>query len=96
MPPRWARPVFAVVISSAVAGAATAPVAAAHFNRIADYGLVANLLSVPLMGTVVMPAAVLAAVLAPFGLGWVGLAIMRPPIAWILGVADRVGGPRGR
>ncbi len=95
MPPRWARPVLAVVISSAVAGAATAPVAAAHFNRIADYGLVANLLSVPLMGTVVMPAAVLAAVLAPFGLGWVGLAIMRPPIAWILGVADRVGGAEG-
>ena len=31
-------------------GAATAPFAAAHFNRIADYGLIANLLSVPLMG----------------------------------------------
>ncbi|MEM0946568.1 MAG: ComEC/Rec2 family competence protein [Pseudomonadota bacterium] len=84
---RW---VIALVVSSAIAGLATAPVAAAHFNRVPHYGLIANLLSVPLMGAVVMPAAVLAAVLAPLGLGWVGLAIMRPAIEWILGVAQWV------
>lgn len=88
--PRWARGVAALVISSAVAGAATAPIAAAHFNQVPHYGLVANLLSVPLMGALIMPAAVLAAVLAPFGLHWVGLWVMDPPIRWILGVADRV------
>ncbi len=93
--PRLLRPVLAVVMSSAVAGAATAPVAAAHFNRIADYGLIANLLSVPLMGAVVMPAAVLAALLAPFGLAGLGLAIMGPPIDWILGVAHWVAGLDG-
>lgn len=94
-PPRWARAPLAVVISSAVAGLATAPVAAAHFNRIADYGLIANLLSVPLMGLVVMPAAVMAAVLAPFGLGWIGLAAMKPAILWILAVAHRVAATQG-
>ncbi|RVT84327.1 ComEC family competence protein [Rhodobacteraceae bacterium CCMM004] len=88
--PRWARPVAAVVVSSAVAGAATAPIAAAHFNQIASYGLIANLLTVPLMGTLVMPAAVLAACLAPLGLAWLGLQAMAPPIHWILGVAHRV------
>lgn len=88
--PKLLQPVLAVVISSAVAGAATAPIAAAHFNRIADYGLLANLLSVPLMGLVVMPGAVLAACLAPFGLGWIGLAIMEPAIRWILAVAHWV------
>ena len=93
--PKLLRPVFAVVISSAVAGLATAPVAAAHFNRIADYGLLANLLSVPLMGSVVMPFAVLTAVLTPFGLGWIGLAVMRPAIEWILGVATWVSGLDG-
>lgn len=93
--PKWVRPVLAVVVSSAVAGAATAPVAAAHFNRIADYGLIANLLSVPLMGLLVMPGAVLAAVLAPLGLGWIGLTVMEPPIRWILGVANRVAGLDG-
>ncbi len=94
-PPGWLRPVAAVVISSAVAGAATAPVAAAHFNRIADYGLLANLLSVPLMGLVVMPGAVLAALLAPLGLAWIGLGVMRPAIEWILGVAHWVAGLDG-
>jgi competence protein ComEC len=94
-PPRWTRPVLAVVLSSAVAGAATAPVAAAHFNRIADYGLLANLLSVPLMGLVVMPAAVLAACLAPVGLHMAGLMVMRPALDWILGVAHWVAGLPG-
>ena len=93
--PKILRPVLAVVVSSAVAGLATAPVAAAHFNRIADYGLIANLLSVPLMGAVVMPAAVLTALLTPLGLAWVGLAIMQPAIDWILGVAHWVAGLDG-
>ncbi|WP_241523900.1 ComEC/Rec2 family competence protein [Oceaniglobus indicus] len=85
--PKVLRPVMAVVISSAVAGAATAPIAAAHFNMVSHFGLLANLVSVPLMGSVVMPGAILAAVLAPFGLDWIGLAVMDPAIRWILGVA---------
>ncbi|WP_159965559.1 ComEC/Rec2 family competence protein [Profundibacterium mesophilum] len=85
--PRWTAPVIGTLLSSAIAGAATAPYAAAHFNQMSRYGLIANLLSVPLMGALVMPAAVLAAVLAPFGGGWIGLAIMSPAIDWILGVA---------
>ncbi len=93
--PKAMRPVMAVLISSAVAGLATAPVAAAHFNRIADFGLLANLLSVPLMGLIVMPGAVLTAVLAPLGLAWIGLAMMRPAIEWILGVAHWVAGLDG-
>ena len=66
--PRWLRPILTVVISSAVAGVATAPVGAAHFNQFAQYGLIANLASVPLMGLLVMPAAVLAACQLPLGL----------------------------
>ncbi|MFN4058104.1 MAG: ComEC/Rec2 family competence protein [Roseinatronobacter sp.] len=93
--PRGAWPVLSVVICSVVAGLATAPIAAAAFNRASDYGLIANLLAVPLMGTVIMPAAVLAALLTPFGLEWVGLAIMRPAILWILDVAAFVSGLEG-
>ncbi|MCE8459442.1 ComEC/Rec2 family competence protein, partial [Rhodovulum sulfidophilum] len=76
-PPRWAQGVLAVVISSAVAGAATAPFGAAHFNQVSQFGLLANLASVPLMGLLVMPAAVAAACLAPFGLAGLGLEPMR-------------------
>ncbi|MEJ2002146.1 MAG: ComEC/Rec2 family competence protein [Maritimibacter sp.] len=94
-PPRWARRILTVVISSAVAGLATAPFAAAHFNQISHYGLIANVLAVPVMGAMVMPLAVLAALLAPIGASWLPLWLMRFPILWILGVADWVSGLDG-
>lgn len=71
--PKWTQPILFVIISSAVAGLATALFAAAHFNQIALYGLIANILSVPLMGILIVPAMVLAVCLAPFGLWSVGL-----------------------
>ncbi len=88
--PRWLRPVFAVVVSSAVAGLATAPISAAHFNQISHFGLIANLLSVPLMGVLVMPAAVLTACLSLIGLEGVGLWLMDLGLRWILGVSHRI------
>lgn len=93
--PRWSKPVLGVMLSSAVAGAATAPIGAAHFNALAHYGLLANLVSVPIMGSVVVPAAVIAACLSPFGLGWIGLMIMGWGLNWILLVADWVSGLDG-
>lgn len=88
--PKWARNVASLVISSAIAGIATAPFGALHFNQMAQWGLVANLASVPVMGFVVMPGAVLAAVLAPLGLEQLGLEIMRLGLWWILRVAETV------
>ncbi|MBT2130788.1 ComEC/Rec2 family competence protein [Planktotalea lamellibrachiae] len=88
--PKWAQPVLAVLVSSAVAAAATAPFGAAHFNQVSHFGLIANLVSVPLMGAVIMPAAVVAALLSPFGLGWVAISAMGPPIGWIIFVAHWV------
>lgn len=88
--PRWASVPMGVVICSVVAGMATAPVAAAAFNRLAEYGLIANLLAVPVMGSVVMPAAVAAGVLAPLGLAAPALKVMEAGTRWILWVAERV------
>lgn len=88
--PAWQRAMLALVLSSAVAGAATAPFAAAQFNQIAVYGLAANLLSVPVMGSLVIPSAVLAALSWPVGLDWLPLAVMQAGLGWILGVAERV------
>ncbi len=85
--PGWAKPALGVLFSSAIAGLATAPVGAAHFNTLSHYGLVANLLSVPLMGVLVIPAAVLALCLAPFGFEAVGLYPMGWGLDWILSVA---------
>ncbi|WP_338153225.1 ComEC/Rec2 family competence protein [Pseudophaeobacter leonis] len=70
--PAWLRPVLTVVVSSAVAGLATAPYGAAHFNTLAHFGLLANVLAVPIIGLVVVPSAVLALCLAPLGVEEVG------------------------
>jgi competence protein ComEC len=88
--PKWTRGLAALVISSAVAGAATAPFAAAHFNQLAVYGLLANLLTVPVMGSVIIPLGVLAFLLLPFGLAGPVFAVMSWGLQWILAVAGHV------
>jgi competence protein ComEC len=88
--PGWLVPVVGLFLSSLIAGFATAPVAAAHFNRVPEYGLVANMLAVPAMGLVVMPMAVLAGVLAPLGLAAPALMGMDLGTRWILAVAGWV------
>ena len=93
--PTLLRPVAMLLMSSMAAGLATAPIAAAHFNRIAEYGLLANLLAVPLMGTVVMPAAVVAALLSPLGLEAPALWVMGKGTAAILAIAEWVSGLEG-
>lgn len=93
--PRWSVPVFTLFVSSLIGGMATAPYAAAHFNRFTDYGLLANLLTVPVMGAIVMPAGALAALLAPFGLAGLPLWGMEQGARWILYVAHWVGGLDG-
>ncbi|MCT4608715.1 MAG: ComEC family competence protein [Pelagimonas sp.] len=90
--PNWAQTVLGVVISSAVAGAATAPIGMAHFNQAAPYGLLANLLSVPVMGILVVPFGVLAGLLMPLGLDWLALAVMGLGLDWIMFVADYIAG----
>jgi len=61
-----------------MATAATAPYAIYHFNRMSDYGLVANLLAVPLTSFWVMPWAVAAFLLMPLGLESLALT----PMGW--------------
>src|SRR6185369_4590160 len=50
------REIVTLVIASLVAGLATTPYAAYHFHRIAPYGVLANLLAMPIVSIWVMPA----------------------------------------
>ncbi len=93
--PRWLMPVVTLVLSSLIAGAVTTPYVAAHFNRVGSYGLIANLLAVPVMGMTVMPAGVLAAVLGPLGLAAPLYWLMEIGGRWILFVGDWVAGLAG-
>lgn len=73
-PPRRLLNYFAgVALATLIAGLATAPFAAYNFNLIADYGLAANLLAVPMTALWIMPWGVAALALMPFGLEAVAL-----------------------
>lgn len=83
-----------MVIYLGIAGLAIAPIGAAHFNTVAHYGLIANLMSVLLMCLIIISSAVLAAVLAPFGFEAFCLHITGAELRWILGGAQ-LDGARG-
>ncbi|MFW2586796.1 ComEC/Rec2 family competence protein [Sagittula sp. SSi028] len=88
--PKVLSGVLSLVVSSAVAGAATAPVGMAHFNQASVYGLLANLVSVPVMGLLVVPVGVCAVLLMPFGVDVLALTVMGWGLDWILAVAKAV------
>ena len=76
-----------VVLTTLVAGLATAPFAIYHFNRVALYGVAANLIAIPLTGMWIMPWAVAAFVLLPLGLEHVALTPMGWGIEGLVAVA---------
>lgn len=55
-------------VSSLIAGAATGPYAAFHFQRIAPFGLIANMVALPLFSLWIMPLALIGMLLMPLGL----------------------------
>lgn len=93
--PWWLRPVVMLIVSSFLAGLVTSPIAAAHFGRMTQYGLLANMLVVPVVGAVVMPAGVIAGLLAPLGLAQPALWVMGLGTTWMLFVAQWVAGLNG-
>lgn len=92
--PAWALPPVMLVATSVLAGLATAPFAAATFNRFTDYGLLANVMTVPVM-SLLMGAGAMAALLAPFGLAGPALWAMDVAARWILLVAHWIAGLEG-
>ena len=84
-----------VTVTSLVAGIATGPFAVYHFNRIADYGLLANLGAVPVTGFWVMPWGLVALVLMPFGLEGIALTPMGWGIDAVVWIARQVAAQPG-
>jgi len=82
-----AREVILLITASLVAGLATMPYAAFHFHRMAPYGLAANLLAMPVISAVSMPAGLLALVAMPFGFDAPLWRLMGVGIDWMVMVA---------
>ncbi len=87
--------VLASIAISLVAGMATGPFAMHHFNRVASYGLIANLLVAPISSFVMMPALALGAALEPLGIGGPFLAAAGWSIDMMTTIAARTGDAPG-
>jgi competence protein ComEC len=87
-PLRGLRYAGGLAFTSLVAGAATTPYAVFHFGRMANYGVLANMLAVPLTGLWIMPWAVAAFLLMPLGLERFALV----PMGWGVDGVIRIAG----
>jgi competence protein ComEC len=81
------REITTLVLASLVAGLATTPYAAFHFHRLAPYGVIANLLAMPIVSAWVMPAGLLALIAMPFGFDGPLWHAMGQGIEWMDAVA---------
>lgn len=85
-----AKGLVGLAITSLVAGFATGLFSAHHFHRVATGGLLANLLAMPLVTLVVMPAGLVAMLLMPLGLDAWPLQIMGQGLGAVVAIANYV------
>jgi competence protein ComEC len=92
-PAWWRRPMLfglGLVLTSALAGAATAPIGLHHFGRLQLFGVLANAVAVPLTSLLVMPAGLVAMLALPLGLAEWPLRVMGWGVEGILLTAGTV------
>ncbi len=82
--------VIAGLMVSLVAGSATGPFAIQHFNRISNYGLLANAIESPISSFITMPFLAVGAALATIGWGKPFLAVAGWGVSLTLAVSDWV------
>ena len=84
-----------IILTTGIAGVATGAFAAFHFDRVAVYGMAGNMGALPIVGTIVMPMALAALLLMPFGLDGPALWVMGKGVDALLAVAHFVSGWQG-
>ncbi len=84
-----------IVATTLVASTAVAPISAYHFQTGQLYGVLTNLIVVPLCNFIIMPAALCAFVLMPFGLDGLALWVMAKGIDLMTWTAVGVAGLPG-
>ncbi|WP_052341426.1 ComEC/Rec2 family competence protein [Salinarimonas rosea] len=84
-----------IVVTTLIATAATGPFAAFHFQVANPYGILGNVLALPLVTVLVMPAAVLGTALAPLGLDTLAWLAMGAGVAQVIAFSEWVAGLPG-
>jgi len=92
---KFALYLLGISATTIIAGTATRLFSLYHFGQYAAYGLLANLVAVPLLAFIVMPLLVLSYVLMPIGLDGFVLPIAEEGVSWILASAHWVANMEG-
>lgn len=79
-----------IVVTSIIGGVSTAIYSMEHFHRVTTYGLAANLAAMPVMSFIVMPFALMAMLLMPFGLDGPFLKVMGYGMSMTIDIAKYV------
>lgn len=88
---RWLRAAATLaLVTTLVAGFATAPFAAYHFHRVTPYALAGNALATPLISLIVMPCVVGGLLFAPLGLDGPWWSLMGWGLSGVLAIARAV------
>ena len=74
---------FGIVVSDFIASIATLPYSIYHFNRVAVYTSLGNLLAGPIIGLWIMPFVLISMLLMPLGLDYIPLKILGYGIHWV-------------
>ena len=88
---RYLRWLVFMLISSGLAGLITMPVIAYHFAHFTIWGVVANIVAIPLTGLLILPAGIM--VLIAGAVGYmpaleIAAAIMAQPLGWLVAYSD--------
>ncbi len=81
------RFLWGLVITASLASLATAPFTAQHFGSVTPWGVIANIVAVPLTGLLIMPAGLVLAISLPVGLEAFFGQLMAMPIAGLVAIA---------
>jgi competence protein ComEC len=80
------REAASLIVVSLLAGFATTLYTAYHFHRLTPYGVIANLLAMPVVSAWVMPMGILGVLALPFGFDGIFWRLMTVGIDWMISV----------
>lgn len=82
--------VLTLAMTAIIAGTATGIFAAYHFHRVAVFGLLGNVLAMPIVTLITMPSAIFATMLIPVGLDSYPYQLMKWSIEQVIQIAEFV------
>ncbi|MCT4575511.1 MAG: ComEC/Rec2 family competence protein [Alphaproteobacteria bacterium] len=84
------RYILGIITTSIIATLATSPISIYHFQNLTPYGVITNLLVIPLVSFILMPSIILSYILIPFKLSFITLSLSDKVMSIIMDIANYI------